>query len=346
MTDANPGHIANANAHADSALATIVQVNVPTTPKELTGLRQATEAYRAGMVDALKSTTVSVGVVESQSAAARQRLDSLAKDITTQGERMTQLASEHQSQFSGAQDTRLREFGDAQTARQDRFSTAMTEYSQKLAEQDADFTKQKDAGLRQMNADITELKETYVEKAGAALRDVEEHRQRIEKLVGVIGNLGVTSGYLRAANHARISMWVWQVITVASLAGVSFVAYHAFLPLTLGSFTWEAFAGRVVLSLSVGVLAAYGAKQADKFHDSERRNRRLALELEAIGPYLAPLPQEQQDRFRLEIGDRSFGREEIRDSDSDKSPASLFDVVFGSKSFREFVTDLVRAAKQ
>lgn len=44
--------------------------------------------------------------------------------------------------------------------------------------------------------------------------------------------------------------------------------------------------------------------------ESERRNRKLALELEAIGPYLAPLPEERQLEFRLALGDRTFGRED------------------------------------
>jgi hypothetical protein len=46
----------------------------------------------------------------------------------------------------------------------------------------------------------------------------------------------------------------------------------------------------------------------NKLFGEERRIRKLALELEAIGPYLAPLSVEEQNRFRLEIGELSFGR--------------------------------------
>jgi hypothetical protein len=98
------------------------------------------------------------------------------------------------------------------------------------------------------------------------------------------------------------------------------------------------------------VLAAYAAFQADKFFEIERRNRKVALELEAIGPYLAPLPQEMQDKFRIDIGDRSFGREELGiGSRATKSPASVIDVVLKSKDSREFfrqiLQDLLKSIK-
>jgi hypothetical protein len=85
-------------------------------------------------------------------------------------------------------------------------------------------------------------------------------------------------------------------------------AFFAFLPVLHNEFSWERFAGRVVLSLPVGVFAAYAAAQADRYMEIERRNRKLALALEALGPYLAPLPEDQQHQFRLELGSRTFGR--------------------------------------
>jgi len=113
-----------------------------------------------------------------------------------------------------------------------------------------------------------------------------------------------------------------------------------------GGFNWEGFAGRVFGSLTVGVLAAYAAAQADKHIQVERQARKLALELEAIGPYLAPLPVDKQEEFRLEMGNRSFGRDERSlGGKTEKSPASLVDILVKSKEFREFVADIVKAAR-
>lgn len=284
--------------------------------------------------------------IRSDSASVQQRLSELATEISTERARLTSLASEFQSQFSTAQETRSREFAEVQSSRQEKFGILIAEYNQRLSDQNAEFSKQRDAAFQHYEENVAALNHKYGESATAILDQIEQHKKEVEKLVGVIGNLGVTSGYLKTANHARTMTWVWQGITVAAMGSLIFFAYKAFLPLVQGAFTWEGFAGRVFVSLTVGVLAAYAAAQADKYLEVERRNRKLALELEAIGPYLAPLPVEKQEQFRLQIGDRSFGRDETGlGSRAEKSPASVVDVLMKSKEFRQFIAEIVKAAR-
>jgi hypothetical protein len=347
IANGNPGHVTNANSHADSALANTNQVSVPFTPDELAQLKDATVSYRKTLEGQLQKAKTASDTLRSETDALRNKLSELTNEIAAERQRLSQLASDHQAQFSAAQEARSREFSEAQTARQNNFATIIADYTQRLTDQNADFTRQKETAVRQYQDDISALKEKYARSAQDILNQVDDQRRQVEKLVGVIGNLGVTSGYLKTANNARKTMIVWQAITVISMAGLIIVAYKAFLPLVQGTFTWEGLAGRIFLSLTVGVLAAYAANQADKFLAIERHNRKLALELEAIGPYLAPLPQESQDKFRLALGELSFGREESGTSKrADKSPATVIDILMQSKEFREFVAELVRAARQ
>jgi hypothetical protein len=262
--------------------------------------------------------------VRTDSESLRVKLAELGSDITAEKQRTSQLAAEQQLQFSAAQESRAREFTDALAA----------------------FTTQKDVAVRASQEALAELKTQHSRTAEDILNRMHEHQRDVEKLVGVIGNLGVTSGYLKTANSARNTMWIWQAITVTSLGALIFVAYKAFIPIVQGMFTWESFAGRVFLSLTVGVLAAYSATQADKAQATERHNRKLALELEAMGPYLAPLPRELQDKFRLQIGELSFGRDDVGFAKrGDRSPATVVDVLTRSREFREFIEGIVRAAK-
>ena len=68
-----------------------------------------------------------------------------------------------------------------------------------------------------------------------------------------------------------------------------------------------------------------------------------APKLEAIGPYLAPLPADKQESFRLQIGERTFGRDEMTLGRrySEKSPATVLDVMMKSKELRDFVAQIV-----
>lgn len=346
VNDGATGHISNANAHADTALTHLSQVSVPFTREELAALKDAATSYRSSLEHLLQQARATSDSLRSETDANRAKLAELSGDIQAERQRLAQVTSDYQAHFSTAQETRSREFSEAQTARQDKFAGVLADYTQRLTEQNADFTREKESTVRQFQEAIDRLKSEHATAAQGILDQMDRQRLQVEKLVGVIGNLGVTSGYLKTANQAKYAMWVWQGITVAAMGGLIVVAYKAFVPIVQGNFTWESFAGRVFLSLTVGVLAAYAATQADRLQETERRNRKLALELEALGPYLAPLPQDQQDKFRLEIGERSFGKEEAAiGRRGERSPATVIDILMRSKEFREFIVDIVRSAR-
>src|SRR5262249_46452236 len=150
------------------------------------------------------------------------------------------------------------QFSTAQENRSTSFNSLHADYTKKLADQDAEFAKTREST-------VSSWKETFVRDAKTILSDVEAAKERVEKLVGVISELGVTSGYQVAAVKARNQMWIWQGIAVAAMGGLIFIAYKVFLPSVLGEFKWEGLAARLFLTITVGVLAAYAVSQADRF---------------------------------------------------------------------------------
>jgi hypothetical protein len=278
------------------------------------------------------------------SIAQETRSKEFTESIRLANEGFTKLITDYQGQFSAAQDSRSKDFTAAEVARQTRANELIAEHTKRLNDQDAEFTKDRLALLAAADNALESLVESYSKDAKEILEDVKEKQRHVEKLVGVIGNLGVTSGYLRAANHARWGMWSWQAATIIALVTLSTLAYKTLgvLESPGGKFNWGGFAGRALLLVSLGVIAAYSGSQADKLSSDERMNRKLALELEAIGPYLAPLPVEEQNKFRLQIGERSFGRDHEH-REHHKSPASILDL-FNSKESKELLKTIIEAA--
>ena len=123
------------------------------------------------------------------------------------------------------------------------------------------------------------------------------------------------------------------------MLGVIAFAILAFMLTGAAGFSWGAVGGRAFVALAFGVLAAYAAAQADKYQRVERGARKLALELEAIGPFLASLPLEKQVEFKLKIGDRTFG---LADPTPERpSPATLLATI---KELEPLLADLVAKA--
>lgn len=346
VANGNEGHITNANTNVDSAIAHLAQIIVPVSSQEMAGLREAADAYRTALESNLRKAQDALATYQTDLAGLQEKLTTLTSEVSTERQRLSSLASEHQSQFSGAQETRSKDYLEAQTTRQDKFAALIADYTQKLADQTTDFGRQRDLLVQAQKDEVASLTAAYRDGAAKVLGEIQEHRTQVEKLVGVIGNLGVTSGYQKTANEARVTARVWQVIAVASLGAIIFVAYKAFLPLVQGAFTWEGFAGRVFVTLTVGVLAAYAISQADKYQQVERRSRKLALELEALGPFLASLPSDKQIEFRLRVGDRSFGTsDDLIDRHSADSPKSVLDVAYKSKGLTALIVEVIKATK-
>jgi hypothetical protein len=374
IADQNSAHVTNANSQADDILAASAKVLTTVTLDDLTAISEAASSYRSLLDRNLESATAGQKEVAAQIEANRSALADLGNGLNTEKQRLQNILTEQQSQFSVAQANRGTEFTAAQTERQTQYSAALTEMRTALAtgqtkqandfaavqserqqkfsaassEQQSGFSTaqdnrnkeftdaQNDRGqsfatliaeqkktLSEQQVEITNLREAlaknhtealqglrtqYEESAANILKAIEDRKRQVEKLVGVIGNLGVTSGYQKVANRAEIAVYIWQGLTVAALSGLIFVAYLiAFSTAVPGAPFFQGLATRVFLSVAVGIFAGYAARQAKINMDIERRSRKLALELEAFGPFVAPLPVEMQNEFRRDFGQRSFG---------------------------------------
>ena len=345
IANGNVGHITSANANGDSALTYLAQLNVLLTTEDFVAAKESAESYRLSINKALKSVTGTASQLKSEIDSLQTRTVELSTELTTEQKRLSNIATEFQGQFSTAQELRSTTFASDQKERQDNFKTLITEYSVKLGEQDAGFTKQRTEIAKQHETDLAELKKQFVEKAKGIFEELLDRKAEVEQLVGIIGNLAVTSGYLKTANDAKSSVRIWQIITVGAMLLLILIAYVSFLPAIEKGFNWPGFAGRVFVALTVGALAAYAGTQADKYLKIERYNRRMALELEALGPFIAPLSDQEQTDFRLKVGDRSFGQGERAHSDLDaKSPTNVANVLADPK-LRTFITEIIKAVR-
>lgn len=285
-SNGNEGHLNNANVQVERTVAMSSQIPGLLSPEELQALIASSNEYRSIYDKKIEIVHSNVTQFMNERNALDVRLSALDDALNAERQKLLQLSTNYQSQFSAAQDSRSKEFTDAQGLRQALHGQLIAQFEKKLIEQNAEFTKKRAEIEAENENAVADLHTSFHDRADAILQSIEENQKKVEDLVGVIGNLGVTSGYLRTANSARKSMWFWQSLTVLALGTLSVLAYKTLSLLEdgKGHFNWGGFDGRVVLLMSLGVIAAYSGNQADKFFTDEKRNRKLDLELEAIGP--------------------------------------------------------------
>jgi hypothetical protein len=345
IANGNVGHLNNANTHAENALNLTSQINIPYTAEDFQGAKEAADSYRKALDNALVATTTAAAKNRKELEAIQARIAELTTEINAEKARVTATTTEFQSQFSKAQETRSSEYAEAQKGRQEAFSQLTTEYTTKLLEQNAEFSKRRDEVTRKHIEDVDALKVTFVDDTSMIRDEILKRKEEVEELLGVIGSMGITSGYQHTANEAKWTTRLWQSVTVVSLLGLIGVAIYAILIVPQGTFTWSSFAGRFYISVTFGLLAAYSASQADRYQKLERVNRRSALELQAMGPFMAPMTVDKQQEFRLKIGERSFGHRDEEPRVSETSPTSLLEMLLHSKELKGFIVDIVKAVK-
>jgi len=414
-SDGNPSHISSANARADGVLPYLGSFLAPESTNDLTAISEAAAHYRESIESHIasareKQNALDTAITDSQSKLATletgltlevQRLAGVASDqqtqfSTAQDKRNTDFATaltEQQTKFSTDQDDRKTAFADASRANQDEINTLISDFEQKLKDQNTDFNEQFAAEALSHRNEMSALKSTYEHTAAEILVQVQKHKADVEKLVGVIGNLGVTSGYVRVANNARTMQFIWQFFTLFAMAGLIFVASLVAFPrfadklfdipaqtihLDLAadktdagksvkvdviavakapaavasaaapsndSVFYQGFLTRLFLSITFGVLAAYAARQAALYRESEQRNRRRALELESLGPFIEPLDKEMKDKFRIQIGERSFAIPDTEPQPTKGDDAATIVSLLKNKDFVEVFTNIFKANK-
>lgn len=339
-------YLDNANSHMDLVLNCLALINVPVTTEDYHSVREAAHAYRTALDESLRGLNGTINQSNQEFLSLRTRLEQLSTEISGEKNRLSGIATDYQSQFSNAQDTRNQQHTEAQNARQEKFSELQMKYSDLLAQEKISSEEHLKEAQRDYDESLRKLVDEIASKGNQLLLDMVGQKEQVEKLVGVIGNLGVTSGYQTTASTARRYVIVWQAVLLITLGVTGWLTFSEILPLLKEELTLQAFVTKVVLLLPLAVLVGYSINQADKYQEVERRTRKQALELEAIGPFLATLPEEKQHEFRLKIGDRSFGASaDFVDRRTVKSRAFILDLVMKDSRLRDMLTEFLNKPK-
>ena len=94
----------------------------------------------------------------------------------------------------------------------------------------------------------------------------------------------------------------------------------AFAGTISSEFAWPRFAARAFVAVTFGLLAAYAARQADRFDAAEAQNRRTELALASLDPFLVGVPEGDQHELKKQLAVRFFGPEPLQETSQQMTP--------------------------
>lgn len=224
-------------------------------------------------IEALEGRLSELGDSASgQNTELTERVDGLKGELEAAGTRVDELISDQDAKFTEAQEERRREFASALRTASDELSSAQ-----------ADFEEKKDEA-------VTRLAEV---------------RGEIEKTAAELGGSAVAVNYGEEAKEQNRAAFWWTIVTIALLL------LAASVPVALGVLeakqSPESVAGKISIALIIAGVAGYVANLAHHHRERSARARRLQIELNAFGPFIATLNEEDRDDLRSTIVWRFFG---------------------------------------
>jgi hypothetical protein len=188
-------------------------------------------------------------------------------------------------------------------------STKLTELQSFLDQKKVEVANLKESITQNFTALEISEKEKFVEtvqdlnqQGTQTLITIESKLKEAEKIVGVIGNIGMAGGYQKTANEERIAKWVWQAIASGSLVLLIYFATTHISGIT----DLNQLVPRFLVATSFIALASYAGMQGERHRKSEMENRKLELGIASIDPFLSNLQPAERDKLKESLIHKLF----------------------------------------
>jgi hypothetical protein len=221
--------------------------------------------------------------------------------------------------------------GEAETAAlrltevQEEVETSKERIDQQIDSQDAKFSEEEvkraerfDDSLHNAEVDLSQARAAFDVRAQEAQEHIAELENEIGQTAAALGGQAIAIDNNKESEEQATKAFRWTVLTVALLI------LAAGIPLIIGvensKQSPESVAGKITIGLILAGIASYTAGVARHHRQRAATARRLAIELNAFGPFIAPLEKEDRDDLRSTIVWRFFGPPDAVNQDADAAP--------------------------
>lgn len=196
-------------------------------------------------------------------------------------------------------------------------ATFKTESADAVQAQLADLSSRIDG----QNAAWLEADDAYRQRAQDLLEQLERHEVSARKTVHATVAWTVATDYGKYARGQSVAAWVCDIgAAIVGAGGLGAILYHLFTldpdaDANVGlSFT------RFAVSVAAIGIAAFLGRRGAQHHREARVAKRTDLALRKLGPFIADLPEDEQQLIVQEFTDRVFIRGDLESADESKRP--------------------------
>ncbi|MEI8621129.1 hypothetical protein P4S66_09925 [Pseudoalteromonas sp. B129b] len=171
------------------------------------------------------------------------------------------------------------------------------------------------------NLEVLRTKANVIEELfETTLAELEEKKEQMDEVLGQTANRVMAQDYDHsAADEKKAANWL-RVGSISCMAIIIYIVCYSFYDSTHSGFSWESSIFRTVLVFILSIPAAYLSRESTKHREQQYNYHHTALDLKAITPYIASLPEADQNRIKISIAERIFASRQTNVAQQDSFP--------------------------
>ena len=301
VTSGNVANLNTAHSKMDSILEQASSLRATSAPTDVADIRDDISSFRKSASQLVNGLKSEIEKAESQLSTLQSNQEVLGSEISDQNQRVDAVISDFQSQFSQAQESRSNDNDAARSARQEEHAEALhsarTELDEAMEQRKAQAEEQAEA--------TSSIHDDFKAAGKLTLDEIEGFKAEAARVVGVVGNIGLTGDYQKNAKTEKRQAFWWSIAALLFFMSAVGLAVY-FLAIGADGLDAEATARRIALSLVALTPGSFCAAKARDHRRIERRDRSLELELASLSPFIASLPEDEQDLMKTTLAPRYF----------------------------------------
>jgi hypothetical protein len=334
---ADRSQLGTANNYLDQALINVAAWPPIVSAADVEALRESVTFFRRSAGQLLRSVQQEAIDAEQQLEKVRAELKQMAEALRREREQQSGALEGRIVELTSAVDSQKTRLDEAIAEYQRQFSSAQEQRSQTFEQSVRELSDRQAMVLKELEETQSQSSKTLSDRAEDLLRQLEEQREQAARIVGVIGQIGITGGYEEYASGQENEANRWRWAAVVSMLAVVGVAIWAFLGATEEAFSWQRFVARLAISIPLALIAGYSASQSAGHRRNERSARQSELQLAALDPYLALFGEQERNALKEKVALRFFGQH-----DSEVSGDSMPGVIQVLQVLKDIASEIRR----
>lgn len=170
--------------------------------------------------------------------------------------------------------------------------------------------------FKELNLKVKSIKEAF----DSTLKELDSKSTQMDEVLGQTAKRVIAQDYDDSAIDERKAADWLRYCSLACMAVIIGIVCYSFYDSTHSGFDWESSIFRTVLVFILSIPAAYLSRESAKHREQQYNYHHTALDLKAITPYIASLPDEDQNKIKISIAERIFASRQTNLSQQDSFP--------------------------